>query len=229
MALPAIQSYPPPSGAELPENQVTWRIDPDRAVLLVHDMQRYFVDAFPAGQEPALSLTANVRALRDSAAANGMPVAYTAQPGGMTAPERGLLNDFWGPGMTVSREQRAVVDGIEPRPGDWVFTKWRYSAFHRTGLLDLLREQGRDQLVICGIYAHIGCLATAVESYTNDIETFMVSDAVADFTAEYHHMALRYAAERCAVVLPTHTAVSQITTAMAATTPSSTAISVETR
>ncbi|MFD9790937.1 isochorismatase family protein [Streptomyces sp. NPDC059070] len=213
MSLPGIQPYLPPTEAELPANRAGWRIDPRRAVLLVHDMQRYFVDAFPAGQEPVLSLTANVRALRERAAAHGVPVAYTAQPGGMSVRDRGLLNDFWGPGMTVGPEQRAVVEGIEPRPGDTVFTKWRYSAFHRTGLLDLLRDQGRDQLVVCGIYAHIGVLATAVESYTNDIETFLVSDAVADFTADYHRMALGYAAERCAVVLPTRAAVEQLAAA----------------
>ncbi|CAO0836759.1 hypothetical protein SMICM17S_04668 [Streptomyces microflavus] len=28
-----------------------------------------------------------------------MPVAYTAQPGSMTPEQRGLLKDFWGPGI----------------------------------------------------------------------------------------------------------------------------------
>ncbi|MEV6955920.1 isochorismatase family protein [Streptomyces sp. NPDC051183] len=210
MSLPAIQPYPMPAEADLPANTADWTVDPARAVLLIHDMQRYFVDAFPAGTDPVLSLTANVRKLREQCAAQGIPVAYTAQPGGMSEQDRGLLRDFWGPGMTVGPEQREVVDGIAPRPGDQVYTKWRYSAFHRTGLLGFLREQGRDQLVICGIYANIGVLATAVESYTNDIQTFLVADAVADFTAEDHRSALHYAAGRCAVVLPTQTVADQI-------------------
>lgn len=210
MSLPEIQPYPMPAGAELPANKADWKVDPARAVLLIHDMQRYFVDAFPAGTDPVVSLTANVRTLREQCAAQGIPVAYTAQPGGMSEQDRGLLRDFWGPGMTVSPEQREVVDGLAPRPGDQVYTKWRYSAFHRTGLLGFLREQGRDQLIICGIYAHIGCLATAVESYTNDIQTFLVADAVADFTAEDHRSALHYAAGRCAVVLPTKAVADQI-------------------
>ncbi|WP_030625033.1 isochorismatase family protein [Streptomyces sclerotialus] len=213
MGIPAIQPYPMPSAADLPAGPADWKVDPERAVLLIHDMQKYFVDSFPKDSEPVTSLTRNVRELREHCVKHAIPVTYTAQPGSMSDRDRGLLKDFWGPGMTVSPAQREIVPGIEPEGGDQVFTKWRYSAFHRTGLLDFLRSHGRDQLIICGIYAHIGCLATAIESYTNDVETFFVSDAVADFTPEQHRMALEYTAGRCAVVLPTRTVVTQIETA----------------
>ena len=42
-----------------------------------------------------------------------------------------------------------------------------------------------------------------MEAFTNDIETFLVADAVADFTEAYHRLALDYAAERCALVTTT--------------------------
>lgn len=97
---------------------------------------------------------------------------------------------------------RLVVDELAPEPEDWIFTKLRYSAFHKSDLLERMRSAGRDQLIVCGVYAHVGVLMTAVDAYTNDIETFLVPDAVADFNADYHRMAVQYAAERCAVVLP---------------------------
>ena len=64
-----------------------------------------------------------------------------------------------------------------------------------------MRRSGRDQLIVCGVYAHVGVLMTAVDAFTNDIQTFLVADAVADFSADYHRMALEYAAERCASVV----------------------------
>ncbi|MFF4735252.1 isochorismatase family protein [Streptomyces sp. NPDC001262] len=203
--IPPIASYPMPAADQLPRNTAQWAPDPDRAVLLLHDMQRYFLRPLPEGIGG--ELVRNATRLRSAAQALGMPVAYTAQPGGMTDEQRGLLKDFWGPGMRVDPADRQVVEPLAPAPGDWVFTKWRYSAFFKSELLDRMRAAGRDQLIIAGVYAHVGVLMTAVEAYTNDIQAFVAADAVADFSEEYHRMALTYAAERCAVVATTESLV----------------------
>ena len=200
VGIPAIAPYSLPTPFELPENTATWKVDPGRAVLLVHDMQRFFLRPLP---EPLRTqLVDSVAAVVARARAAGVPVAYTAQPGGMTDEQRGLLKDFWGPGMQAAPGDRAVVDPLAPAPGDWQLTKWRYSAFFRSDLLARMRATDRDQLVVCGVYAHVGILMSTVEAFTNDIEAFLVGDAVADFSLAHHRMALDYAAERCAVVVP---------------------------
>ncbi|MFD3557861.1 isochorismatase family protein [Streptomyces goshikiensis] len=196
-----ISAYPLPTAAELPTSTAQWTPDPSRAALLVHDMQRYFLAPFPpAVRDPLVRHCAH---LRERCAELGAPVFYTAQPGGMTDKDRGLLKDFWGPGMRVDPVDRQIVTELAPRPADQVLTKWRYSAFFRSDLLAQLHAQGRDQLIVCGVYAHVGVLATALEAFTNDIQVFLVADAVADFSADYHRLALDYAAARCSVVTTT--------------------------
>lgn len=202
-AISGITSYRMPAEPELPENVVSWRPDPTRAVLLVHDMQKYFVGMFPDGQAPVTDLVRNVRLLKHTAVELDIPVVYTAQPGGMTRQERGLLHDFWGPGMDRTPEHRRIIDELAPRDDDVVLTKWRYSAFFRTDLHERIRAWDRDQVIVCGVYAHVGCLMTAVDSFTRDLETFFVADAVADFSRADHAMALDYAAQRCAVTMTT--------------------------
>jgi bifunctional isochorismate lyase/aryl carrier protein len=106
---------------------------------------------------------------------------------------------------------RRIVDAVAPLSGDEIVTKWRYSAFHGTDLGTRLARRGRDQLIICGVFAHVGCLMTACDAFSSDLETFLVTDAVADFDAAHHWEALVYAAGRCAVVLDTARATSQLT------------------
>lgn len=48
MALPAIAPYELPGPADLPPRKVPWQVDPARAAVLVHDLQNYFLGAFPA-------------------------------------------------------------------------------------------------------------------------------------------------------------------------------------
>ncbi|MFE6074743.1 isochorismatase family protein [Paenibacillus sp. NPDC057886] len=203
MALPKIQPYAMPVESELPVNKVTWTPDAKRSVLLIHDMQQYFMNAFTAGQSPVVELIDHISQLRSKCHELGIPVVYSAQPGGQTPEQRGLQLDFWGAGIDGGPVQKEIIDALAPAPQDTFMTKWRYSAFQKTELFELMQRDGRDQLVVCGIYAHIGCLMTSCEAFMRDIQAFLVADAVADFSAEKHRMALTYAAERCAVTLTT--------------------------
>lgn len=87
-------------------------------------------------------------------------------------------------------------------------TKWRYSAFQRTDLRQLLGHHGRDQLIVTGVYAHMGCMLSAAEAFMSDVQPFLVSDATADFSRDEHLMALTYAAKRCGSVTTTDALVS---------------------
>lgn len=199
--LSSIASYPLPVANDLPVSVAPWTLDPTRAVLLVHDMQRYFLAPFPLSVRNPL--VRNCAMLRTRCEALAIPVLYTAQPGAMTDAQRGLLKDIWGPGMRSDPSHRAIVDELSPGPMNRILTKWRYSAFHRSELLDFMHEQERDQLIICGVYAHVGILVTALEAFSNDIQPFIVANAVGDFSLEHHRMAIDYAATRCAVVVST--------------------------
>ena len=193
-----IKSYPIPDYDELPPAMAQWTAAPSRTLLLVHDMQRYFVEPF----EPAFRdrLVARCRLMLDACVGHGIPVVYTAQPGNMTDRQRGLLKDIWGPGMRADPADREIVRELTPRHCDKVLTKWRYSAFYRSDLLETLKDHGRDQLLICGVYAHVGILVTAIDAFSHGIQPFIVADAVGDFSAEHHRMALDYAAGRCAAL-----------------------------
>lgn len=210
MTIPKIATYPMPAASAMPANRVNWAPDPARAVLLIHDMQDYFLDFFDNAAAPIPALLAHIGQLRAACDAAGVPVVYTAQPAQQSKLERGLLNDWWGPGLTAQPQRAGIASALAPRAQDTVLVKWRYSAFVSSDLLARMRAQGRDQLIVCGVYAHIGCLMTCADAFMHDIEPFLVGDALADFSAEQHAMALDYVAQRCGVV----TSAGQVATAL---------------
>jgi len=203
MAIPKLESYALPSVAELPTNKVKWELEPSRAALLIHDMQQYFLNFWGEDSPLVKQVVDNIANLRRYCKAQGIPVFYTAQPNNQSDEDRALLNDMWGPGLNKHPEQQAVVAALAPDEDDQVLVKWRYSAFHRSPLQDILQETGRDQLIICGVYAHIGCLTTAIDGFMRNIQPFMVADGLADFSRDEHLMALRYTAGRCGRVVMT--------------------------
>lgn len=203
MSISKLESYVLPTGDELPINKVSWRLEPHRAALLIHDMQKYFLNFWDEDSPLVEKVIENISALRHYCQSAGIPIFYTAQPNYQSVKNRGLLNDMWGPGLNKHPDQQAIVDALAPGPDDQVLVKWRYSAFHRSPLEKLLKEHGLDQLIICGVYAHIGCLTTAIDAFMRNIQPFMIADGLADFSRDEHCMALRYTAGRCGRVLTT--------------------------
>ncbi|EAA2152237.1 isochorismatase family protein, partial [Salmonella enterica subsp. enterica serovar Oranienburg] len=186
MAIPKLQSYALPTALDIPTNKVNWAFEPERAALLIHDMQDYFVSFWGRNCPMMDQVIANIAALRQYCKEHHIPVYYTAQPKEQSDEDRALLNDMWGPGLTRSPEQQKVVEALTPDEADTVLVKWRYSAFHRSPLEQMLKDTGRNQLIITGVYAHIGCMTTATDAFMRDIKPFMVADALADFSREEH-------------------------------------------
>lgn len=200
MAIPKIAAYHIPSSDSFPANKVNWQLDAKKAVLLVHDMQNYFINFFDRAEAPIPELIKNIQLIKQAAGLANIPVVYTAQPANQDPEERALLTDFWGTGLTQDTE---IISDVAPKEEDITYTKWRYSAFKKTPLLEWMNETGRDQLIIVGVYAHIGILSTALDAFMLDIKPFVVGDAVADFSLAEHQQMLAYITGRAGSVKST--------------------------
>ena len=209
--LPSIAGYALPTEAELPQARADWTVQSARAALLIHDMQAYFVDAFTPAVPPISEVIDNIARLASHCRAKGIPVFYTAQNGNQERRDRGLQADLWGPGMRHALEHQPVVAPLTPDESDIVLVKHRYSAFQRSNLERLMRARDRDEIIICGVYAHIGCLCTAAEAFQRDIKPFFAADGLGDFSRTWHDAALAHVADCCGVVRSTRQLIEALT------------------
>lgn len=200
MTIPSIAPYTIPTLTVKPT--VNWPLYTDRAALLVHDMQNYFISAYTPTDEPASTMVANIKQLITRADKANIPVFYTAQPPEQKEYRRGLLRELWGQGIQTDAEAD-IIPELTPQKQHHVITKWRYSAFARTDLRESLAFAKRDQLIITGVYGHMGCGVSAVDAFMNDIQPFLVRDAIADFTRDDHTTTINWVARRCGRVIDT--------------------------
>jgi len=155
-----------------------------RPALLVVDFVRAYLEPgspLYAGVEDARAAAMRLLA---AARAAGIPVMHTNvayEPGGadggvffrklpaLASFERGR-----------NPELAAFAEGLEPAPGEPVFTKQYASAFFGTGLAQALRERGVDTLLIAGLSTS-GCVrASAVDACQHGFVPLVVREAVGD-------------------------------------------------
>jgi len=192
----SIFPYVMPTPAMLPDDTTGWTLDPERAALVVLNLQRRFVHVLAEEGAPVTELLANARRLVNAAHAAGVPVIHSVPAG-----ERGPATRR--SGVPDDRDGEAFADQVEPRTGDAVLTARKHSAFARTRLEGRLRDLRRDQVVIAGLFARVGVLMTAADAWVQDLEPFVVADAVADASAGSHGFALEWVADTCGAVTST--------------------------
>lgn len=207
---PKIAPYKLDFDSFLKLNRCQWSVDPDQAVLLIYDMQTWYVDRY---EEPDGLLT-KIEVIRAAAERAGMPVIFAAADPVQHVAERGIAADLWGPGIGVVADARNEDDEMHPRlapgPRDFIIRKRKYSAFFQTDLEALLRRLNRSQIVLTGNYANHGCTVTAIDAYMRNFKVFFVADALGAFDAASHEHALRTVADICGYLTLTDRVVSEI-------------------
>lgn len=205
MSISKINNYELIQQHEYPTAKVNWTIDANKTVLLIHDMQDYFLSFYGANSVLIASVIEHIKQLKQWAKDHNVQVYYSAQPQKQSTEDRGLLTDMWGKGLTEpdKLDQENITASIAPEDNDIILEKWRYSAFYRTQLGEDMQNQKKDQIIICGVYAHIGVLQTASVAFMDNIKPFVVEDAVADFSREDHIFALNYVQRNLGKVVTT--------------------------
>jgi nicotinamidase-related amidase len=85
----------------------------------------------------------------------------------------------------------AIIPELEPRPGEVVIPKTRFSGFFHTGLEGLLQVAAPESVEVAGVCTSICVMDTVGGLADRDYAVIVHRNAVADFDAQMHSFALR--------------------------------------
>ncbi len=144
------------------------RLDPDRAALLVIDLQEKLLPLIARRESILRRASLMIR----GAGVFDLPIVVTEQyPDG------------------IGRTDERLAALLKPT-GTRVFEKTAFSCAGDEAIRARLREIDRDQIVVCGIESHVCVQQTALDLLTSDYDVYVCADAVGSRARADHDVAL---------------------------------------
>jgi gluconolactonase len=199
------------------------RLDPDRCVLIIQDLQNdviidggAFADSGSPEHAREQNVVENVKALAETCRGKGIPVLhvhYIVEEGApglkLNAPlfqgvkdTGALVRGTWG---------AAPAEGLEPQDGDFVVEKMRMSAWQGTKLENLLAGFGRDTIIVTGAWTNMSIEHTSRTGADKGYFMVVPEDCCSTMNADWHNASINYALQNVATV----TTCAEVTEALA--------------
>ncbi|MEV0948625.1 isochorismatase family cysteine hydrolase [Rhodococcus sp. NPDC049939] len=165
-------------------------VNSSHTALLVIDMQKeskYGIEHMQEAVDSAESVIGICRSL-------SVPVIYTrhvSRVDGAGLINNEILDDSGKPVFYRSdTENLEVIDQLEPRVGEVVIDKYRWSGFHETSLDLILRTQKIETVIVVGFTTDCCVLTTVFDAFSRNYNVVLVKDACAATNSGAHKSAI---------------------------------------
>lgn len=170
-----------------PYNTHEMRLNVAASILLVIDMQRFFLDtASQVYTSSGAAILPTVKRLIDCFRRAGRPVIFTRHvhhPGDLDC---GIMGWWWEDKCLEGSPESDIHPDLAPMPGEKIIFKHRYSAFYNTDLETVLRCLKAEDIVVSGVMTNMCCESTARDAYYRDYRVFFPADGTGTISEEMH-------------------------------------------
>jgi len=167
------------------EGTAKFEIVPKKCALLVIDMQEEFVKPHwsPDWVPKATHQVPLIKKMIEHCRSKSIPVIYTAYTASHNYLDRPLTGKFM-PGRFLDLDidhsqfykEGKIWHELAPRNDEIVIYKSSYGAFYDTSLETILKNMGKDTVIICGTVTSFCCGATARQAYERSFKVVFGSD-----------------------------------------------------
>lgn len=168
------------------------KIYPSNTALLVIDMERDFIDGGAVQETPGgRELVPIINRLIAWARRSSIPVIFTHEMHRTDHSDYGIELEFDPVHCLEGTPGCELTDGLDVQPHDYrILNKRRYDCFLGTDLDLLLRSKRIENLICCGVTAHVCVMSTVFTARNLDYRVIVPRDAIAGVTPDHYAAAL---------------------------------------
>ena len=182
------------------KGDVEFDIIPDKCALIVIDMQNEFVKPHwtPYWVPEATRQVPKIKKLIDYTRSKNIPVIYTVYSkthNYLDRPKTLPLMPARFPDMDIDQSSffinGEVWHEIKPKNDEIIIHKPSYGAFYDTPLETILKNMGKDTVIICGTLTNFCCSTTARQAYERSFKVIIGRDVTSSHFIDLHEAELK--------------------------------------
>ena len=156
----------------------------ENLALIVTDMQDYFLKKESHAFVPSAdAIIEKINLLIKTCEIADIPVIITQHINNME--NAGMMNVRWSDLITEDNPLSKISEKIICK-NPLLIKKTQYDAFYKTDLENILRMQGKTQIIICGVMTNLCCETTARSAFVRNFGVFMPIDTTAAYNFDFH-------------------------------------------
>lgn len=156
------------------------------AVLIIDMINDFVTEKFE--NERAQKIVPNIRKLLETARSEKIPIIYVRD----AHPEDDPEFEVWGAHAVAGSEGSKVISELEPKEGEPVLDKTRYSAFFNTNLDPVLENLEVKEVVLTGVLTDICIQHTAADAFFRDYKVIIPRECVDSLSDEENKQAIEF-------------------------------------
>lgn len=159
-------------------------IKKNNVVLLVTDMQNYFLDSDSHAFIPSVkAIIPNINLLINLCFKLNIPIIFTQH---INSKENAGIMNFWWNAMITEGDPLSKINNKIYIPNSIIIKKHQYDSFYKTNLEQKIKQLNRSQLIICGIMTNLCCETTVRSAFVRGFEPYLPIDATAAYNYNFH-------------------------------------------
>jgi isochorismate hydrolase len=160
------------------------KLKPDRLVLLVVDMQEYFLRKDSNAFIPSAPVIVDrIIKLIDICKNKKIPIVFTRH---INTISDAKMMKYWWKNLIEKNDPFNEIHNKFSTQNSTIVKKTQYDPFYETNLETILKDFNTEQIIICGVMTNLCCETVVRTAFVRGFEPFLPIDLTAAYNFQFH-------------------------------------------